>query len=108
MKIRDLLADNAYQQKKVLEKLLCHHTGLTKEDLVRNYETEVDSEVISKIQADYEHYTVHHKPLEYIFGYVEFFNRKFKIDGRSLIPRPETEYMIEAVNEHVASIHNKE
>ena len=34
---------------------------------------------------------------------MEFFQRQFIIDGRSLIPRPETEYMIEAVNEHVAA-----
>ena len=104
MKIRDILADNAYQQKKVLEKLLCHHTGLTKEDLVRNYETEIAAEVLTKVQSDYNEYTLKHKPLEYIFGYVEFFNRKFKIDGRSLIPRPETEYMIEGVNEHVTTL----
>jgi methylase of polypeptide subunit release factors len=27
-------------------------------------------------------------------------NNQFKIDGRALIPRPETEYMIQAVNEY--------
>ncbi|MEI7477314.1 MAG: hypothetical protein WCJ81_02000 [bacterium] len=34
-------------------------------------------------------------------GFVEFFGRKFAVDGRCLIPRPETEYMIEAVNENI-------
>lgn len=55
------------------------------------------------MKRDYDQYENHDKPLEYIFGYVEFFQRQFNIDGRSLIPRPETEYMIEAVNEHVAA-----
>ena len=103
MKIRDLLADQKYQQKKVLEKILCHHTGWSKEDLVRKYDEEIGKEMVEKIERDYDAYVNEDKPLEYIFGYVEFFERKFRIDGRSLIPRPETEYMIEAVNEHVAS-----
>lgn len=67
MKIRDLLADQKYQQKKVLEKILCHHTGLTKEKLIVNYDTEIDSDTLAKIDADYEQYTKHDKPLEYIF-----------------------------------------
>lgn len=101
MKIRDLLANDRYQQKKVLEKILCHHTWWTKEDLVRYYDNEIGNDIVEKIERDYDLYDQEDKPLEYIFGYVEFFERKFAIDGRSLIPRPETEYMIEAVNEHV-------
>ena len=103
MKIRDLLADQQFQKKKVLEKILCHHTGRTKEDLVRHYDDEIGMDIVEKIQRDYSSYVHDDKPLEYIFGYVEFFQRQFNIDGRSLIPRPETEYMIEAVNEHVAA-----
>lgn len=103
MKIRDLLADQQFQKKKVLEKILSHHTGLSKEDLVRHYDDEISDDIIEAIKRDYDQYENHDKPLEYIFGYVEFFQRQFNIDGRSLIPRPETEYMIEAVNEHVAA-----
>ncbi len=101
MTIRNLLWTDNFQQKKVLEKLLCFHTGLTKEDLVRHYDDEIGDDIIEKITYNYNEYVNDDKPLEYIFGYVEFFKRKFAIDGRSLIPRPETEYMIEAVNEHV-------
>ncbi len=104
MNIRNLLADDTYQQKKVLEKILCHHTGWDKADLIRHYDEEIDSALVEKIHEDYDAYNKNDKPLEYIFGYVEFFERKFKIDGRSLIPRPETEYMIEAVNEHVTQL----
>jgi methylase of polypeptide subunit release factors len=39
-----------------------------------------------------------------VLGYVEFAGNKFKIDHRALIPRPETEYMIQAVNEYVQSL----
>src|SRR5207253_8182224 len=36
------------------------------------------------------------EPLQYIRGKTEFFSREFLVDDRALIPRPETEFVIEA------------
>jgi release factor glutamine methyltransferase len=36
-------------------------------------------------------------PLQYLIGWVEFFNIKLQIDKRALIPRPETEILVETV-----------
>lgn len=104
MKIRDLLADSYYQQKKVVEKLLCHYTGVTKEQLFTSYDTVLTKEQVDAIKTWYDAYTKDKRPLEFIMWYVEFFQRKFKVDERCLIPRPETEYMIEAVNELIIAI----
>lgn len=41
-----------------------------------------------------------HRPLQYIVGEAEFFGLKFKTDKRALIPRPETEILVEEVLEH--------
>ncbi len=37
------------------------------------------------------------RPSQYVQGFVEFYKLKFKVDARALIPRPETELLVDAV-----------
>lgn len=43
-----------------------------------------------------------HKPLAYILGYKEFYGRNFKLNDKVLIPRPDTEVLVDAVISNVA------
>jgi len=41
------------------------------------------------------------EPVQYILGETEFMGLKFKVDKRALIPRPETEILVEQALEHL-------
>lgn len=99
MTIESLLKDPKYKEKRVLENLICHFQNIKREKLRTSLDDEISSNILNQINKAYDDFVVEKKPLEYVLGYVEFMNNQFKIDGRALIPRPETEYMIQAVNE---------
>lgn len=42
------------------------------------------------------------EPVAYLLGYREFMGLRFKVDRRVLIPRPETEVLVEAALQHLA------
>ena len=96
----DILADKNFGKKNILIKLWEHYLWASSEELIRN-NTHVPEHVYDSISRWYNQYTQDHRPLEYIIGQAYFDTRLFRIDERAMIPRPETEYMIAAVNESI-------
>ena len=103
MQLQALIQNPAYKKKFVLEKLLCHYLDKTRTELWTDAEQELSEELVKKIQEDYRAYEEDEKPLEYILGFVEFFGVRFWVNEHTLIPRPETEYMIIAITEELQS-----
>ena len=101
MQLQALIQNPAYKKKFVLEKLLCHYLDKTRTELWTDAEQELSEELVKKIQEDYRAYEEDEKPLEYILGFVEFFGVRFWVNEHTLIPRPETEYMITAITEEL-------
>ena len=46
------------------------------------------------------------EPVQYILGYTEFMGWKFKVDKRVLIPRPETEILVQSAIEELKNLKN--
>lgn len=101
MTIEQLLSSSDYPKKIILEKLLIHKLEISKEDLFTKMDFEIPKDQLSWVLEWYSSYTIDKKPLEYILWYVEFLGVRFIVNWDTLIPRPETEYMIEAVNEYI-------
>lgn len=78
--------------------LLSHATGMKKEWLLAHPDVQVEEEkrLIFLSLLDRR---LKREPLFYILGRVEFYGITLKIDQRALIPRPETEIMVEKVLE---------
>ena len=74
--------------------LMSHITGLSMTQLL----AERDIRLSEKQQRWMEEAICrlgNNEPLQHVLGYSEFYGRKFKSDGRALVPRPETEELVE-------------
>ncbi len=76
-----------------------------KADLYLHKDRVLSSDEIDKFK-EFIQERISHKPVQYIIGTVEFFGLKFKVDERVLIPRPETETLVEVVTGQLASRQN--
>lgn len=101
MKLQTFIQNPEYKKKFVLEKLLCHYLNKSRAQLWTDGEEEISPEVLALVEKWYHAYVDEEKPLEYVLGFVEFFWVKFFVNEHTLIPRPETEYMINAITEHM-------
>jgi release factor glutamine methyltransferase len=73
-----------------------------KVDLYLNKDRILTPDEIEKFNQ-YMKERISHRPVQYIIGSVEFFGVEFKVDERVLIPRPETEALVEVVIDQLTS-----
>lgn len=88
------LAESKDEIESMVYLLLEYQLGLTRTDVLRKKELENAGlpdweEIILRINR--------HEPIQYILGEAAFYGRKFKVDPSVLIPRPETELIIDLV-----------
>ncbi len=78
------------------EVLLCAALGASQVKLRTSLQEEVTAEH-EKIFRDYAARRATHEPVAYILGWKEFWGLRFAVTPSVLIPRPETEHLVEAV-----------
>ena len=88
---------NIYPEREIkvfVELLLEHYAGLSKTDLVLKASERLDQAISIKMEKALEK-LIMNEPLQYIIGETEFYNLKIKVNPSVLIPRPETEELVE-------------
>ena len=79
-----------------IELLLAHLLKKKRMDLYLEFERDLDEGTLAKLREMVKRRAAG-EPLQYITGEVEFCGLKLFVDKRVLIPRPETELLVEAV-----------
>ena len=82
------------------ELLLCHVTKLERSTLYAHPEQILSREVIHAYHALTEQ-RLAEQPIAYLIGKKEFWSLEFKINEHTLIPRPETECLVEETLKHI-------
>jgi len=90
---RRLVAKHSIEGREV-DLLLAYLTGKNLAWLIAHNSDELSSEVASEFTR-LMILRAAGQPLQYLIGSTEFFGREFVVDERVLIPRPETEFLIE-------------
>ena len=71
--------------------LVCHFCGINKAELLTRRDEEFDSPALERaVKQRLSHY-----PLQYILGYWDFFHETYKVTEDTLIPRQDTEKLVE-------------
>ncbi len=85
------------------ELLLCEVLSIERLRLYLDFERLLSASELKIYRSMIERRVKHREPLQYILGSTDFYTCNFLVDSRVLIPRPETEQLVECAIELIAS-----
>lgn len=88
------------------ELLVGHALNLSRVQLYLNFEKPITANEVENIR-NYLKRRANHEPIQYILGETEFYSLKIKLNRHTLIPRPETEILVDTVLNQCMKIGNK-
>ncbi|MFM7328994.1 MAG: peptide chain release factor N(5)-glutamine methyltransferase [Bacteroidota bacterium] len=92
--LSDLSPDLPEAEREAMTFMLLDHFGISTTDVLTG--REIDSGIIQQLNAMVSRVN-NHEPIQYVLGYAWFHGLKLKVDPSVLIPRPETEGLVELV-----------
>jgi release factor glutamine methyltransferase len=95
-----LAAQGIDEARLTAELLLAHVLRCRRIDLYLRFEQVVTADELAAYRECIRR-RLKREPLQYITGYTEFMGLRFTVDSRVLIPRPETELLVERVIDYV-------
>lgn len=98
-----LFLEEANRESKVAEILIRHHLGLSRQEWLLSLREPIPEDKLIQIKTDIKKHAETGIPVQHLTGYEEFYGRSFQVNRDVLIPRPETEELVAAVKEYLAS-----
>ena len=89
------------------ERLLAHTLGMSRIELYTNFDRPLTPTELSAFKALLKR-RLANEPLQYIIGETEFYSLPFKVTPAVLIPRPETELLVELIVSHCQAQYSKD
>ena len=99
---KDLAARELLSPRLDAELIIAHALGLERIGLYLEYERPLETRELASIRRLVERRRAF-EPIAYLLGYREFYGRRFSVDRAVLIPRPETEGLVEKALERLDS-----
>jgi len=95
--IADVLGDSGVETPQLEARLLAEHCGgFSHEGLLLSLQACPSEDMIARAAALLDR-RLSGEPLQYVLGEAWFYGRRFAVDSRVLIPRPETELAVDAI-----------
>ena len=101
LKWASLFLEKYKREPKVAELLLQHHLGINRAEFFARMQEPVDHELLLNFEDDLINHAITGVPVQHLIGYEIFYGREFLVNQHVLIPRPETEELIEHVLSYV-------
>ncbi|WP_017471054.1 peptide chain release factor N(5)-glutamine methyltransferase [Amphibacillus jilinensis] len=92
-----LFLQQHHREPKVAEILLLHHLQYSKVQLLMELRSPIPQAVYQAFQADLKHHVETGIPVQHLTGVEQFYGRTFAVNEHVLIPRPETEELVQYV-----------
>src|SRR5699024_3611975 len=94
---------NNNREETVAEILLQHHLGFSRADFFANMQESIPDSIMERFKEDVTKHVLTGIPVQHLTGHEEFFGRKFTVNEHVLVPRFETEELVQ----HVISLVEK-
>jgi release factor glutamine methyltransferase len=95
----DYLAQKGFNNSRLqAERLLAHVLKMARVGLYLNFDRPLNNDELAEFKSVLKR-RLAHEPIQYIIGEIEFFSLAFKVAPGVLIPRPETEVLVEKAME---------
>lgn len=103
--------DNAYNNKdfeiEAIYFLIEEIIGISRSQLILKSNEEIEKEKENTLKNAIDRYVFDNVPVQYIVGHTYFYNYKFKVNENVLIPRFDTEVLVESVIEEIKNSFNE-